>query len=97
MGEVSLDGRVNTPPAVSGTRFLVVTNHGDVNVFEVTATAGRKPLSSIASGKTESAQDARREQEIVRFPFLAGGRVWIAEDFDAPDPEIERLFDGEGA
>jgi prevent-host-death family protein len=23
------------------------------------------------------------------------GRVWVAEDFDAPDPELERLFYGE--
>jgi prevent-host-death family protein len=24
------------------------------------------------------------------------GKVWIAEDFDAPDPEIEELFYGAG-
>ena len=24
------------------------------------------------------------------------GKVWIAEDFDAPDPEIEKLFFGDG-
>ncbi len=23
-------------------------------------------------------------------------KLWIAEDFDAPDPEIEKLFYGEG-
>jgi prevent-host-death family protein len=23
------------------------------------------------------------------------GKIWIAEDFDAPDPEIEKLFSGE--
>lgn len=23
------------------------------------------------------------------------GELWIAADFDAPDPEIEKLFDGE--
>ena len=23
------------------------------------------------------------------------GKIWIAEDFDAPDPEIEKLYNGE--
>jgi antitoxin (DNA-binding transcriptional repressor) of toxin-antitoxin stability system len=23
------------------------------------------------------------------------GKIWIAEDFDEPDPEIEKLFSGE--
>jgi prevent-host-death family protein len=23
------------------------------------------------------------------------GKIWIADDFDAPDPDIERLFTGE--
>ena len=23
------------------------------------------------------------------------GKIWVADDFDAPDPEIEALFDGE--
>jgi hypothetical protein len=24
------------------------------------------------------------------------GKIWIAEDFDAPDPEIEAMFYGDG-
>ncbi|GIW86408.1 MAG: antitoxin [Isosphaeraceae bacterium] len=56
----------------------------------------------------EEVQIARSGEPLVRLvpiqadaqPRQGGqlkGRVWIAEDFDAPDPEIERLFDGEGA
>jgi len=29
-----------------------------------------------------------------RMQGMDRGRVWIAEDFDAPDPEIEALFEG---
>ena len=29
-----------------------------------------------------------------RKPTNALGVTWVADDFDAPDPEIERLFEG---
>jgi prevent-host-death family protein len=31
-----------------------------------------------------------------RQPGSMRGKIWIAEDFDAPDPEIEKLFDSDG-
>lgn len=35
------------------------------------------------------------EQEIVRVPGSMKGRIWIADDFDAPLPEdIQAAFDG---
>ncbi len=54
----------------------------------------------------EDVQIARAGQPLVRLvpiqqdsqPRQGGqmrGKIWIAEDFDAPDPEIEKLFDGE--
>jgi antitoxin (DNA-binding transcriptional repressor) of toxin-antitoxin stability system len=32
---------------------------------------------------------------LPRQPGSMRGKVWVAEDFDAPDPEIEKLFQGE--
>lgn len=32
-----------------------------------------------------------------RQPGSMRGKIWIAEDFDAPDPEIEKLFCGDGS
>jgi prevent-host-death family protein len=54
----------------------------------------------------EDVQIARAGQPLVRLvpiehdmqPRQGGqfrGRIWIADDFDAPDPEIEKLFSGE--
>jgi prevent-host-death family protein len=54
----------------------------------------------------EDVQIARAGQPLVRLvpiqqdlqPRQGGqmrGKIWIAEDFDAPDPEIEKLFYGE--
>ena len=54
----------------------------------------------------EEVQIARSGQPLVRLvpvqpetqPRRGGqlqGKIWIAEDFDAPDPELERLFDGD--
>ncbi len=31
-----------------------------------------------------------------RQPGSMRGKIWIADDFDAPDPEIEKLFYGDG-
>ena len=56
----------------------------------------------------EDVQIARAGHPLVRLvpvhedsrPRQGGqlrGKVWIAEDFDAPDPDIERLFTGEDA
>ena len=54
----------------------------------------------------EEVQIARAGEPLVRLvpiqqdarPRQGGqlhGKLWIAEDFDAPDPEIEKLFYGE--
>lgn len=32
-------------------------------------------------------------EPFVRKPGSAKGQVWMADDFDAPDPELERLFE----
>lgn len=31
----------------------------------------------------------------LRVPGRWKGRIWVAPDFDAPDPEIEKLFYGD--
>ena len=56
----------------------------------------------------EDVQIARAGQPLVRLvpieqnmkPRQGGqmlGKIWIAEDFDAPDPEIEKMFYGDEA
>ncbi len=36
-----------------------------------------------------------REEMVPREGGQLHGKMWIAEDFDAPDPEIEKQFYGE--
>ena len=36
---------------------------------------------------------------VIRKPRVPGrlkGKIWISPDFDAPDPELEKLFEDEG-
>lgn len=73
------------------------------NIHEAKAQLSRLIERALAG---EEVQIARSGEPLVRLipiqldvqPRQGGqlkGRIWIAEDFDAPDPEIERLFAGE--
>jgi prevent-host-death family protein len=74
----------------------------EVNVHEAKTHLSRL-LQRVESG--EEITIARGGTPIARLvPVAKGrkqlqgmdrGRVWIADDFDAPDPEIEALFYGE--
>jgi prevent-host-death family protein len=46
-----------------------------------------EPVALVSPYQSESSQP--------RQPGSMRGKIWIAEDFDAPDPDIERLFNGE--
>lgn len=74
------------------------------NIHDAKARLSRLIDSALAG---EEVQIARAGQPLVRLvpiqpdlqPRRGGqlrGKIWIAEDFDAPDPEIEKLFYGDG-
>lgn len=48
----------------------------------ITVTSSGRPVAKLVP-----AEPQRRELG------MDAGRVWIADDFDAPDPELERLFE----
>jgi prevent-host-death family protein len=75
------------------------------NIHEAKAQLSRLVDQALAG---EEVQIARAGHPLVRLvpiqiesqPRQGGqlrGKIQIADDFDAPDPEIERLFYGEGS
>jgi prevent-host-death family protein len=73
------------------------------NIHEAKAQLSRLIERALAG---EEVQIARSGEPLVRLvpiqldtqPRQSGqlrGKLWIADDFDAPDAEIERLFNGE--
>ncbi len=80
---VRLRGHVDAPPQVSGARVLVVTDEGDLCVFEIRAQAPENPLARVAEGKTASKEElagAEVPEGLIRFPTLQRGQVWLADN-----------------
>jgi len=80
--EVRLQGHVDTPPLAAGVRLLAVTDQGNLNVFEVSASNPDKPLVPIGEGKAagETRLDGDRgEARMLRFPLLIEGQVFVAD------------------
>lgn len=50
---------------------------------EIVIRRGQKPVAKIVAYVPERKR---------RIPGDLGGKIWIREDFDEPDEEIERLF-----
>ncbi|HID74582.1 MAG TPA: hypothetical protein EYP56_01145, partial [Planctomycetaceae bacterium] len=81
--EVALRGHVDTPPVVSGVRLLVVTDVGEVYVFEITGAAKDKPLMLVATGKAgraETPEEQAAAGTMVRYALIRGGRAWVADN-----------------
>jgi len=49
---------------------------------------------TIARGGTPIARLVPMAAHRKQLQGMDQGRVWISEDFDAPDPELEALFEG---
>jgi prevent-host-death family protein len=52
---------------------------------EITIARGDKPIARLVPMAIQRKQMQGMDQ----------GKVWISEDFDAPDPELEALFEGD--
>ena len=51
---------------------------------EITIARGEKPIARLVPVVSSRAAAQGMDR----------GRIWMAEDFDAPDPELEALFEG---
>ena len=49
---------------------------------------------TIARGDTPIARLVPMAIQRKQMQGMDRGKVWISEDFDAPDPELEALFEG---
>jgi len=49
---------------------------------------------TIARGDTPIARLVPMASSRAAAQGMDQGRIWIADDFDAPDPELEALFEG---
>lgn len=74
LAEQRLDGRVVSQPLVEGRRFTVLTDRGQVGVYEVSVGPDGDPLTVVAT------RPERNSQPFVRYGKLADGHVWLAEN-----------------
>jgi len=71
---IRLTGHVLTPPVVDGRRMVVATDRGHIHLLESGSADGQAPLIKVAE------LSARGDQELVRYPLLAGSSLWLAGD-----------------
>ncbi|MCO6044705.1 PQQ-binding-like beta-propeller repeat protein [Aeoliella sp. ICT_H6.2] len=74
IAEQRITGRVVTQPMVEGRRITVVTDHGAVAVYEVSAGPDGDPLTVLASRTGRSTQPAPPHAAVL------DGKIWIAEN-----------------
>jgi len=71
--ERRLTGLAAASPLTSGRRLILVTDRGQLEVFELGGGAGDEVLSRVAT------RDATDEQPLVRHVAIADGHLWIAD------------------
>ncbi|MEE8450643.1 MAG: PQQ-binding-like beta-propeller repeat protein, partial [Thermoguttaceae bacterium] len=71
--QLRLEGHVDTPPSVAGTRVLVTTDIGAMYVYEFTGTEEKKPLSPDAQ-QTVASGDKQ-----IRFAWMEDGYLLLAD------------------
>ena len=79
--EIRLQGHVVTPLVVSDLRVLAVTDVGNLGVFDVSGSDARQPLVRVGEGgaATDVASSDGEPGSLVRFPFLLGAQVLMAD------------------
>ncbi|MBN2216217.1 MAG: PQQ-binding-like beta-propeller repeat protein [Pirellulales bacterium] len=71
--QIDVEGHVDAPPLVSGSRLLVTTDSGRVVAYRVSGTEDQKPLEQIAQLQTSD------EPNLVRFPLLLRDQFVVAD------------------
>lgn len=69
-----LAGRVVRQPLVNGRRFVVLTDRGQIGVYEVGVGPDGDPLTTLAM------RSERSGQPFVRYAALGDGNIWLGEN-----------------
>jgi outer membrane protein assembly factor BamB len=77
--QIPIKGHISTSPSVSGPRMLVVSDPGDISVFELSGDDKERPLGLIVEGKSADDDLLSGNESLIRFPFLVGGQAWVAD------------------
>lgn len=72
--EKRLSGRVTSRPLVDGRRLTVLTDLGQVSVFEVSASADAEPITLLAE------RSGRGGQPATRPGVVADNHIWLGEN-----------------
>jgi len=67
-----LEGLVTRPPEVFGRRFAVMTDRGQIGVFEASSEEGQTPLTLLAT------RPAGRQARSTRYSAVANKQLWVA-------------------
>ncbi|MBN1590346.1 MAG: PQQ-binding-like beta-propeller repeat protein, partial [Pirellulales bacterium] len=71
--QIEIEGHVDAPPLVSGTRMLATTDSGRVVAYRVSGTNKQQPLEQVAQLKTSD------EPNLIRFPLLVRDQFFVAD------------------
>lgn len=74
LAEQRLEGRVVSQPLVEGRRFTLLTDRGQVGVFEVSVGSEGDPLTVVAT------RPERNAQPFMRYGKISDGHIWLAEN-----------------
>jgi len=71
---IRMNGNVTRPLASQGNRIVVVTDLGEVRVFDVRAHSAKEPLTPVAS------RPATGDTRMDRFGAFVGDEFWLADN-----------------
>lgn len=71
--EERLNGLAASPPIIDGRRLIVVTDRGQIVVYDVGSGQGDRAITRVA------AREATGPQPIIRHVAVAGGFVWVGD------------------
>jgi outer membrane protein assembly factor BamB len=68
-----LNGLASQPPLVTGRGLTVVTDRGQIEVYDVAAGEAKEPLAVLAT------RDATGTQPLMRYVAVVGKNIWLAD------------------